>query len=91
MEQKYLPVSINRPVGMGRLFALAGCQADRHVANEDLADYSVRIPKPLVLRRSIPSKTTWMLNRSSGRFRQGYRGLVLYCAEEGFHPLTVGR
>lgn len=68
-------------------FVLASVGSDRAAANQELADYVSDKPKvygfaiinpaeDLVSQKAVKAMTLDM----------GLRGLVLYCAEEGFHP-----
>jgi hypothetical protein len=68
-------------------FVLAGCQADRHIANEDLADYTRQNNKAIGFA-AINPKEDAVDSKSLKKkiLEKGLRGLVLYCAEDGFHP-----
>lgn len=72
---------------MDACFVLAGCQADRHVANEDLADYIRQNPKAIGFAAVNPVEDDVdVKSLRRGFVEKGHRGLVLYCAEDGFHP-----
>jgi predicted TIM-barrel fold metal-dependent hydrolase len=68
-------------------FVLAGCQADRKIANEDLADYVRQNPKAVGFAAINPAEDAVELKALKKTvLEKGLRGLVLYCAEEQFHP-----
>ena len=68
-------------------FVLAGCQADRHIANEDLADYIRRNSKAIGFAAMNPAQDAVDVKSVKKTvLEKGLRGLVLYCAEDGFHP-----
>jgi len=68
-------------------FVLAGCQADRHIANEDLADCIRRNSKAIGFAAMNPAQDAVDVKSVKKTvLEKGLRGLVLYCAEDGFHP-----
>lgn len=68
-------------------FVMAGIEADRQAANQELADYCSKNPKAYGFAVMNPAEDPVTQKAvKSLTVDRGLSGLVLYCAEDGFHP-----